>query len=199
MLPALRDGDWLMFPFAGAYTICAASNYGGVRFTQPLKLFIYSACVHRETCGFDMAAGVAAAAAAVAHAHGADGSCCGSDHDSSCAMGADAGVCVDSDNSSNSGDGGSPHAARGSGSLDGCMDCLACSEGGGVTCLLCGAGGGEGVDAGGQGSVACGRVAALSAVDDGCMSVASEGTAAGGVSLEGCQPVEGEVTSMVFV
>ena len=35
LLPALRDGDWLMFPFAGAYTICAASNYGGVRFTQP--------------------------------------------------------------------------------------------------------------------------------------------------------------------
>lgn len=31
-----------MFPYAGAYTICAASNYGGVCFTQPQKIFVYS-------------------------------------------------------------------------------------------------------------------------------------------------------------
>lgn len=41
-LPLLRDGDWLMFPNAGAYTICAAGNYGGMRMTEPEKLFIYS-------------------------------------------------------------------------------------------------------------------------------------------------------------
>jgi hypothetical protein len=47
LLPPLRDGDWLMFPAAGAYTICAASNYGGVAFTQPRKLWVYSADAHR--------------------------------------------------------------------------------------------------------------------------------------------------------
>jgi hypothetical protein len=54
MLPQLRDGDWLMFPFAGAYTICAASNYGGVRFTQPLKVFVYSSEAVRECGSYDV-------------------------------------------------------------------------------------------------------------------------------------------------
>lgn len=48
MLPLLRDGDWLMFPYAGAYTICAASNYGGVRMTEPLKVFVFSQEAQRD-------------------------------------------------------------------------------------------------------------------------------------------------------
>lgn len=64
LLPALRDGDWLMFPYAGAYTICAASNYGGVCFTQPLKVFVYSSEALRDLGGFDLLLAWAAAAAA---------------------------------------------------------------------------------------------------------------------------------------
>lgn len=41
-LPDLRVGDWLMFPNAGAYTVCAASNYGGTGCAQPDRLFVYS-------------------------------------------------------------------------------------------------------------------------------------------------------------
>eukprot|EP00775_Hariotina_reticulata_P014259 gene14259-14409_t len=63
MLPPLRDGDWLMFPFAGAYTICAASNYGGVCFTQPLKVFVYSSEAVRECGAFDVQAAAQQAAA----------------------------------------------------------------------------------------------------------------------------------------
>uniref|UniRef100_A0A383V9D0 Orn/DAP/Arg decarboxylase 2 N-terminal domain-containing protein n=1 Tax=Tetradesmus obliquus TaxID=3088 RepID=A0A383V9D0_TETOB len=38
-LPLLRDGDWLMFPYAGAYTISCASMGS---FVQPARLFIFS-------------------------------------------------------------------------------------------------------------------------------------------------------------
>jgi hypothetical protein len=43
--------------------ICAASNYGGVCFTQPLKVFIYSGEAVRDFGDFDVAAAAAAAAA----------------------------------------------------------------------------------------------------------------------------------------
>jgi len=52
-LPRLRNGDWLMFPYMGAYTICSASNYGGMRMTEPLKLYVYSEVAPREG-GMDM-------------------------------------------------------------------------------------------------------------------------------------------------
>jgi diaminopimelate decarboxylase len=42
MLPRLRDGDWLVFPFAGAYTLSSASNFGGVRLAEPLKAYVWS-------------------------------------------------------------------------------------------------------------------------------------------------------------
>uniref|UniRef100_A0A383W006 Orn/DAP/Arg decarboxylase 2 C-terminal domain-containing protein n=1 Tax=Tetradesmus obliquus TaxID=3088 RepID=A0A383W006_TETOB len=41
-LPRLRDGDWLMFPYAGAYTIASASNYTKGAFLQPVRLFLFS-------------------------------------------------------------------------------------------------------------------------------------------------------------
>lgn len=41
-LPDLRVGDWLMFPNAGAYTVCAASNYGGAGCAQPDRFFVCS-------------------------------------------------------------------------------------------------------------------------------------------------------------
>jgi hypothetical protein len=43
--------------------ICAASNYGGVCFTQPLKVFVYSADAVRDLGDFDVTAAAAAAAA----------------------------------------------------------------------------------------------------------------------------------------
>jgi hypothetical protein len=43
--------------------ICAASNYGGVCFTQPLKVFIYSGEAVRDFGDFDVTAAAAAAAA----------------------------------------------------------------------------------------------------------------------------------------
>lgn len=221
LLPALRDGDWLMFPFAGAYTICAASNYGGVRFTQPLKLFIYSGSVHRETEGFDMAAGVAAAAAAVWHNNPSNTSCCGSEGGAVVSGGAAVSVSVDSDSSSNSGDSvgaggsGSPHSV---GLADGAAGkCSGADDGGVVCCLLCG-GGGCGLVSGGEGEEDCATPKGFSgscvcggglgadggAVDDGCMSVASDGTAATVlVGMEGCADSlllqEPDITSMIIV
>jgi len=189
LLPALRDGDWLMFPFAGAYTICAASNYGGVRFTQPLKLFIYSDSVHRDTSGFDMAAGMAAAAEA-AWSHGSDGSCCGSDVDSSCAVAAALGNCVDSQNGISSGNGAGKCDVGSTvdmASLDGSAGCAGC--------VLCGDGGCEGAQ---DCFAGCMFAGAAVSVDDGCMSVASEGTAAPGVGCGVGQP-DVDVTSMAVV
>lgn len=191
LLPALRDGDWLMFPFAGAYTICAASNYGGVRFTEPLKLFIYSDSVYRDTCGWDLTAGETAAAAAAWNVpKGADGSCCGSDV-GSCAVGAGVSVSVDSDSSNGDGATNSPHSVDvcGAGGVEGAVMGVA-------ECLLCGAGACAEMDA--QQGCVCGRV---TAVDDGCISVASEGTAAVEVVFEGCgdSQVEAEITSMIIV
>jgi hypothetical protein len=43
--------------------ICAASNYGGVCFTQPLKVFVYSADAVRDFGDFDVTAAATAAAA----------------------------------------------------------------------------------------------------------------------------------------
>jgi hypothetical protein len=43
--------------------ICAASNYGGVCFTQPLKVFVYSADAVRDFGDFDVSAAATAAAA----------------------------------------------------------------------------------------------------------------------------------------
>lgn len=187
LLPALRDGDWLMFPFAGAYTICAASNYGGVRFTQALKLFIYSEGVHRDTGGWDLAVGETAAAAASWNVpKGADGSCC----DSECAVAPGVAVSIDSDNISVSAEdcgSGSPHSVcevRAGGGVDGSLSCLF--------------GGDQDAQQGcGGGGCVCGGVAAV--VDDGCMSVASEGTAAVGMVLEGCGESQVEAESAMVI
>jgi hypothetical protein len=178
LLPALRDGDWLMFPFAGAYTICAASNYGGVRFTEPLKLFIFSDSVHRDTGGWDLSVGEAAAAAAPwSVPKGADGSCC----DSDCAVVAGVTVSTDIDNASSAGDcvSGSPHSV--------------CELGDSLACLLCAGGGAQ---QGCGGSCVCGVVAAA---DDGCMSIASDGTAAVGIVLEGCGDSQVEAESDMVI
>ena len=49
-LPALRNGDWLMFPNAGAYTVAGACDFNGIEFTSPTKFYIYSDCAVDE-CG----------------------------------------------------------------------------------------------------------------------------------------------------
>mmetsp|Transcript_592 Transcript_592/g.1604 ORF Transcript_592/g.1604 Transcript_592/m.1604 type:complete len:376 (-) Transcript_592:968-2095(-) len=43
-LPELRNGDWLMFPNAGAYTVAGACDFNGIEFTTPNKFYIYSDC-----------------------------------------------------------------------------------------------------------------------------------------------------------
>jgi len=48
VLPYLRDGDWLSFPYAGAYTICSASNFAGQRMAEPTKIFVCSAEATRD-------------------------------------------------------------------------------------------------------------------------------------------------------
>jgi hypothetical protein len=66
-LPRLRNGDWLAFPFAGAYTICSASNFGSGRGAEPTKLFVVSDAAARDLGPYnDTALRTAAAAAAVA-------------------------------------------------------------------------------------------------------------------------------------
>ncbi|KXZ55818.1 hypothetical protein GPECTOR_2g1369 [Gonium pectorale] len=37
-LPALRNGDWLQWPNAGAYTVAGACDFNGIEFTHPCKV-----------------------------------------------------------------------------------------------------------------------------------------------------------------
>lgn len=79
-LPALRNGDWLMFPYAGAYTICSASNFGGVRMTEPQKLFVFSEAAPRDLGGWGGAEqGLGGGADCSAHAGHVDGLMAASD------------------------------------------------------------------------------------------------------------------------
>jgi len=41
-LPHLRNGDWLMFPNAGAYTVAGACDFNGIEFTNPNKFYVFS-------------------------------------------------------------------------------------------------------------------------------------------------------------
>jgi ornithine decarboxylase len=42
MLPQLRNGDWLMFPDAGAYTIAGACDFNGICATRPSTFYVCS-------------------------------------------------------------------------------------------------------------------------------------------------------------
>lgn len=44
MLPELRNGDWLMFPYAGAYTVAGACDFNGIEFTKPNTYYVFSDC-----------------------------------------------------------------------------------------------------------------------------------------------------------
>ncbi|GIL90127.1 hypothetical protein Vretimale_13916 [Volvox reticuliferus] len=41
-LPALRNGDWLLWPNAGAYTVAGACDFNGIEFTHPCKVYVWS-------------------------------------------------------------------------------------------------------------------------------------------------------------
>lgn len=41
-LPQLRNGDWLMFPNSGAYTVAGACDFNGIEFTTPNKFYVFS-------------------------------------------------------------------------------------------------------------------------------------------------------------
>ncbi|EFJ40311.1 hypothetical protein VOLCADRAFT_84542 [Volvox carteri f. nagariensis] len=41
-LPVLRNGDWLMWNNAGAYTVAGACDFNGIEFTTPGKLYVWS-------------------------------------------------------------------------------------------------------------------------------------------------------------
>jgi ornithine decarboxylase len=41
-LPQLRNGDWLQFPNAGAYTVAGACDFNGIEFTSPNKFYVFS-------------------------------------------------------------------------------------------------------------------------------------------------------------
>jgi len=43
-LPNLRNGDWLIFPRMGAYTIAGATNFNGINVTHIPTFFVYSSC-----------------------------------------------------------------------------------------------------------------------------------------------------------
>jgi hypothetical protein len=90
VLPRLRDGDWLAFPNAGAYTICSASNYGAGRAAEPTKLFVVSAAAARDLGPYsDPAAATAAAAAAPPAAPAAEAAPAGAGFDADAAAAAD--------------------------------------------------------------------------------------------------------------
>ncbi|GAX75187.1 hypothetical protein CEUSTIGMA_g2631.t1 [Chlamydomonas eustigma] len=42
MLPELRNGDWLMFPNAGAYTVAGACDFNGINMTRPRTFYVFS-------------------------------------------------------------------------------------------------------------------------------------------------------------
>lgn len=42
-LPELRNGDFLMFVNAGAYTVAGACDFNGIAMTQPNKYYVFSA------------------------------------------------------------------------------------------------------------------------------------------------------------
>ncbi|GBF87342.1 ornithine decarboxylase [Raphidocelis subcapitata] len=81
LLPALRDGDWLQFPYAGAYTICSASSFAGGRMAEPTKLFVVSSEATRDLGDYNdeaarAGAGCGGAAVAAAAAAAAASACC---------------------------------------------------------------------------------------------------------------------------
>ncbi|KAG2490269.1 hypothetical protein HYH03_011224 [Edaphochlamys debaryana] len=41
-LPPLRNGDWLQWPNAGAYTVAGACDFNGIEFTHPRKVYVWS-------------------------------------------------------------------------------------------------------------------------------------------------------------
>ncbi|PNW72470.1 hypothetical protein CHLRE_16g683371v5 [Chlamydomonas reinhardtii] len=41
-LPELRNGDWLLWPNAGAYTVAGACDFNGIEFTTPMKVYVWS-------------------------------------------------------------------------------------------------------------------------------------------------------------
>jgi ornithine decarboxylase len=41
-LPELRNGDWLLFPNAGAYTVAGACDFNGIAMTTPNKFYVFS-------------------------------------------------------------------------------------------------------------------------------------------------------------
>lgn len=41
-LPLLRNGDWLCFPNAGAYTVAGACDFNGIGMTTPRLFYVYS-------------------------------------------------------------------------------------------------------------------------------------------------------------
>lgn len=41
-MPLLRNGDWLMFNNAGAYTVAGACDFNGIEFTTPNKFYVCS-------------------------------------------------------------------------------------------------------------------------------------------------------------
>ena len=42
MLPELRNGDWLVFPAMGAYTLCGASDFNGIAATRVPTFYVHS-------------------------------------------------------------------------------------------------------------------------------------------------------------
>jgi len=42
VLPELRNGDWLAFPNAGAYTVAGACDFNGIEFTHPNKYYVFT-------------------------------------------------------------------------------------------------------------------------------------------------------------
>lgn len=41
-MPVLRNGDFLLWPNAGAYTVAGACDFNGIEFTTPNKFYVFS-------------------------------------------------------------------------------------------------------------------------------------------------------------
>lgn len=78
VLPELRNGDWLLFPNAGAYTVAGACDFNGIEFTAPRKFYVFSDSAvdlgeDQEPAGMPESAASAAARASAMAVEGGEG------------------------------------------------------------------------------------------------------------------------------
>ncbi len=69
-LPQLRNGDWLMFTNAGAYTVAGACDFNGIEFTTPATVRVHAVAMSVAGAWSGSASGQGTRACSAHTAHG---------------------------------------------------------------------------------------------------------------------------------